>query len=118
MILQEQSGNGQTIIEKLETNSNVKFAIVLLTPDDVGRAINESEKDLKPRARQNVILELGYFFGKLGRSNVRALYDEKVELPSDMIGIEYIKIDESNGWKIKLTKEMKYCGLKIDMNKL
>jgi predicted nucleotide-binding protein len=95
IILQEQIGNGQTIIEKLETNSDVKFAIVLLTPDDLGKAISENE--LKHRARQNVILELGYFFGKLGRTNVRALYDEKIELPSDLIGIEYIKIDNSMG---------------------
>jgi predicted nucleotide-binding protein len=116
IILQEQTGNGQTIIEKLEKNSDVNFAIVLLTPDDIGSIV--SEKDLKPRARQNVILELGYFFGKLGRANVRALYDERVELPSDIIGIEYIKIDNSNGWKLKLAKEMKQCGLKIDMNKL
>jgi len=116
IILQEQTGNGQTIIEKLETNSDVKFAIVLLTPDDIGGAV--SAKDLKQRARQNVILELGYFFGKLGRANVRALYDEKVELPSDLIGIEYIKIDSSDGWKLKLAREMKQSGLKIDMNKL
>lgn len=118
IILQEQTGNSQTIIKKLETNSDVKFAIVLITPDDVGRDKNENEEDLKPRARQNVILELGYFFGKLGRANVRALYDEKVELPSDIIGIEYIKIDSSDAWKLKLAKEMKQCGLKIDMNKL
>ena len=116
IILQEQTGNGQTIIEKLETNSDVNFAIVLLTPDDLGKAV--SEKELKHRARQNVILELGYFLGKLERTNVRALYDGKVELPSDLIGIEYIKIDNSNGWKLKLAKEMKQSGLKIDMNKI
>jgi Predicted nucleotide-binding protein containing TIR -like domain len=116
IILQEQTGNNQTIIEKLETNSDVKFAIVLLTPDDIGSAM--SENDFMSRARQNVILELGYFFGKLGRANVRALYDENVELPSDIIGIEYIKIDSSDAWKLKLAKEMKQCGLKIDMNKL
>lgn len=116
IILQEQIGNGQTIIEKFETYSDVKFAIVLLTSDDVGKSV--SEEDFKPRARQNVILELGYFFGKLGRANVRALYDEKVELPSDLIGIEYIKIDGSNGWKLKLAREMKQSGLKIDMNNI
>jgi predicted nucleotide-binding protein len=116
IILQEQTGNGQTIIEKLEINSDVNFAIVLLTPDDLGKAM--SGKELKHRARQNVILELGFFFGKLGRTNVRALYDEKVELPSDLIGTEYIKIDNSDGWKLKLAKEMQQSGLKIDMNKI
>lgn len=66
IILHEQPNKGQTVIEKFEANSNVGFAVVLLTPDDVGRAT--SEKKLKPRARQNVVLELGYFFAKLGRA--------------------------------------------------
>ena len=89
---------------------------MLLTPDDLGKfVIGESE--LKPRARQNVILELGYFIGKLGRSFVGVLYDESVELPSDYRGVEYIKLDIEGAWKLKLAKEMKEAGLKIDMNK-
>ena len=116
IILFEQPGKGQTIIEKLETNSNVGFAIVLLTPDDLGKFVN-GESELKPRARQNVILELGYFIGKLGRSFVGVLYDESVELPSDYRGVEYIKLDIEGAWKLKLAKEMKEAGLKIDMNK-
>ena len=81
IILFEKPSKGRTIIEKLESHSNVPFAIVLLTPDDLGKA--SKEKELKPRARQNVILELGFFLGKLTRYNVAVLYDESVELPSD-----------------------------------
>ena len=116
IILFEQAGKGQTIIEKLEANSNVGFAIVLLTPDDLGR-IASSDKELNPRARQNVILELGYFIGKLGRNFVGVLYDESVELPSDYRGVEYIKLDLEGAWKMKIAKEMKEAGLTIDMNK-
>lgn len=66
IILHEKPNQGQTIIEKFETNSNVGFAVILLTPDDLG-ASKVSPMETKPRARQNVILELGYFLGKLCR---------------------------------------------------
>lgn len=116
IILSEKAGKGQTIIEKIETNSSVSFAIVLLTPDDIGKGAKE-EGQSRPRARQNVILELGYFLGKMGRPNVVVLYDESVELPSDYRGVEYIKIDTEGAWKFKLAREMKEAGLTIDMNK-
>ncbi|MGO8702623.1 MAG: TIR domain-containing protein [Candidatus Brocadiia bacterium] len=116
VILFEVPGKGQTVIEKLESNSDVPFAIVLLTPDDIGRAAKKGD-ELHPRARQNVVLELGYFLGKLGRPNVAALYDESVELPSDYRGVDYVKIDAEGAWKLKLAKELKAAGLPVDMNK-
>lgn len=115
IVLFEQPGKGQTIIEKLESNSKVAFAIVIFTPDDVGKALTED--NLKPRARQNVVLELGFFIGRLNRNRVAVLYDESIELPSDYRGVEYIKIDIEAAWKLKLAKEMKAAGLAIDMNK-
>jgi predicted nucleotide-binding protein len=114
IILFEQPGQGKTIIEKFEKYSSTKYAIILFTPDDIGRASKESE--LKPRARQNVVLELGYFIGKLDRKNVAVLFDESIEMPSDFRGIEYIPIDPAGAWKLKLAKEMKASGLLIDMN--
>jgi len=114
IILFEQAGRGNTIIEKLEHNSDVCFATILLTPDDLGK--KATEKDFLPRARQNVVFELGYFIGRLGRNNVVALYDESVELPSDYRGVEYIKIDADGAWKLKLAKEIKASGISIDMN--
>jgi len=115
IVLFEEPGKGQTVIEKLESSSEVPFALVLLTPDDLGRAAKEEE--LHPRARQNVVLELGYFLGKLGRANVAVLYDESVELPSDYRGVEYVKIDAEGAWKLKVAKELKAAGLAVDMNK-
>jgi len=65
IILHEQPDQGRTIIEKFEHHSDVGFAVVLLTPDDEGHPKNEPAK-AKPRARQNVVLELGHFIGIFG----------------------------------------------------
>ncbi|RYZ77689.1 MAG: DNA-binding protein [Proteobacteria bacterium] len=115
IVLHEKPNEGKTIIEKFEAHSNVDFAVVLLTPDDEGRSRSESGMHL--RARQNVIMELGYFMGKLGRSRVCALYKE-VELPSDISGVVYIGLDNHDGWKFKFAKELKQAGFPIDLNKL
>ncbi len=116
IILHEQPNRGQTLIEKFEANSDVGFAVVLLTPDDVGRVV--SDKKLNPRARQNVILELGYFLAKLGRPRVCALYKNMVELPSDVDGVIYIAYDDSGGWRVKLANEIRAAGISVDMNQV
>lgn len=114
IILHEQANGGKTIIEKFEQHSNVGFAIILLTDDDLGKT--KTEEDLHTRARQNVILELGYFIGKLGRERICPLYVKGVELPNDLSGILYTDIDEVGHWKYKLAKELKEAGYNIDMN--
>ena len=114
VILEEQPDQGLTVIEKFERNSSGDFVVALLTPDDVG---GPNADELNPRARQNVILELGYFIGKLGRDRVRALVKGDVEIPSDYSGVLYIPLDEGGGWKTKLIGEMKSAGLDIDANR-
>ena len=118
IILDEQVNKGQTIIDKFEEHADkAGFAIVLLTPDDVGASKDETD-DPKPRARQNVILELGYFLCGLGRERVCVLYKEGIELPSDIHGILYVLMDNSDGWQLKLGQEMQAAGLPVDLNKL
>ena len=104
-ILDEQPSRGQTIIDKFEEHADeAGFAIVLLTADDLGAPKDNNE--LKPRARQNVILELGYFLHRLGRERVCVLHEEGVELPSDIQGIVYVPFDEDGGWMLRLSKEL------------
>ena len=71
---------------------------------------------MKARARQNVVFELGYFIGRLGRNRVCALYAEGVEIPSDYSGVVYTKLDASGAWRLELAKELKAAGLPVDMN--
>lgn len=124
IILHEQEDYGKTIIEKFETNAeDIGFAIILLTGDDLG----VSKKDLsrekiekgfnaeyRPRSRQNVIFEMGYFIGKLGRSNVFELLENGVEKPGDLDGVIYTPVDSEGVWKFKLAKRLDAVGYSID----
>ena len=116
IILHEQSNQGRTIIEKFEQHTQVGFAVVLLTPDDVG-ALQEDAKHWKPRARQNVIFEFGYFIGYLGRNRVCALTKGDIEIPSDYDGVIYISMDDAGGWKMGLVKELKGARIDVDANR-
>jgi predicted nucleotide-binding protein len=117
VILKDEPNGGSTIIEKFERNSDVGFAVVLLTADDVGHS-KLAVSSIQPRARQNVILELGYFIGRLGRARICALNEEGVELPSDFHGVIYIPLDNGGAWRSKLLDELKHAGYSIDKNKI
>jgi hypothetical protein len=117
IILHEQPNEGKTIIEKFEKHSDVGFAVVLLTPDDFGGPAGHHEK-ARPRARQNVVLELGYFMGKLRRNKVCCLYVEGVELPSDYQGVLWLPYDESGAWRNQLAKELSAAGIEFDSKAL
>lgn len=117
IILREQPDQGRTIIEKFEhCADDVGFAVVLLTPDDVARAVSDGHQF--NRARQNVIFELGYFSGKLGRGRACLLRTGDVEIPSDLYGVIYTDLDAAGGWKLKLVSEMKAAKLEFDPSKV
>ena len=139
IVLHEQPSGGRTIVEKLEKYSYVDYAFVILTPEDglfnlatleeivertEARALTRKQKDIlfldsfmniiAKVARQNVILEFGYFMGLLGRNRVCCLHKGKVELPSDMQGIAYIPFKESvNEVRDKIIKELQVAGYEI-----
>jgi predicted nucleotide-binding protein len=117
VILHEQPNSGRTIIEKFEDHADVGFAVVLLTPDDVAHPANAPAK-VSGRARQNVILELGYFIGRLTRRRVCALYKPGVEIPSDYQGVGYVELDPTGGWRTKLAQELVEEGFSIKLEAL
>jgi len=116
-ILHEKPNQGRTLIEKFVDHSDVAFAVVLLTADDQGGPVSVACEHQRPRARQNVVFELGFFLGKLGRSRVCALYDEGVELPSDYAGVAFVPLDGRKAWRLELAKEFQAAGLPVDMNR-
>jgi len=111
IVLHEQPSMGRHLLTKfIEEAELVTFAIVLMTDDDVG-GLNGS--DLAPRARQNVILELGYFLSHLGQKRICALVTPGLETPSDFDGIVYISMDSDGEWEDELRRELRAAGMPL-----
>lgn len=115
IILNEQPNRGMSIIEKIEAYDRVGFAVVLLTPDDVG---GQAGEEMMPRARQNVVFELGYFIKGLGRSRVCALKKGDIEVPSDYLGVVWVDMDEPGAWKMTLAHELDAAGFEVDYGRM
>lgn len=103
-ILHKKANQGKTVVEKFESYAEVDFAVCLWTNDDVGNA--KGNDKLNARARQNVILETGYFWGKYGRERTIILYEDGVEIPNDFSGLVYISYKDN--WKDELRKEIEH----------
>jgi hypothetical protein len=116
IILHEQPDRGRTIIEKFEIHAEqVACAIVLLTGDDEGGAAGQAQQ---PRARQNVVLEMGFFLAKLGRERVVILHEPGVELPSDIHGVLYTPLDDQGAWRNRVARELQAAGLDLRLDAL
>ena len=118
VILQNLVSGGLTIIEKLEGNLDVRYACVLLTPDDQGHSAGKPDQ-IRLRARQNVVLELGMFLVHLGRKRVAILHKGERELPSDINGLIYIRFEKRvDEVKERLGAELQEAGFHINIKDL
>jgi predicted nucleotide-binding protein len=116
IILHLKPNGGRDLLTKFrEEAAGAGFAVVLMTPDDEGSIAGVS--DTNPRARQNVVFELGFFIGKLGPANVAALVKGNVERPSDFNGIVYISYDDGGQWKTLLARELHFAKVPFDAAK-
>ena len=118
IILHELPDKGRTFIEKLEDETDVGFAVVLRTADDLGGPKTARPESYRPRARQNVLVELGLFLGKLGRQRVAVLFEPGGEMPSDYSGVLYTELDPGAAWRFKLATEIHAAGIEVDLNNL
>ncbi len=115
-VLANTDGGGLTIIEALEAEiTGTAFGIVLLTPDDVGYARSEGADKAEPRARQNVVMEMGMLLAALGRSRVAILKKGHLEVPSDANGILYIPFNDHVRETVpKLVGRLTNAGFQLD----
>jgi predicted nucleotide-binding protein len=117
IVLSRMTNSGLTLIEKFEKHTDVKYAIVLLTPDDIGALYENAPLEslnFKFRARQNVIFELGFFYGRLGRANVSCIYKSTVELPTDINGVAYLSYSQSvEELEFALLRELKDANIEV-----
>jgi len=111
IVLHDQPNMGRHLLTKfIQEAELVTFAVVVMTDDDVGGV---TETELAPRARQNVILELGYFIAHLGQERVCALITPGLETPSDFDGIVYIRMDDRDRWRQELVRELHAAEMPI-----
>jgi predicted nucleotide-binding protein len=111
IVLHEQASMGRHLLTKFIDEAELAtFAVILMTDDDEGRCRGEA---LRPRARQNVILELGYFLSHLGQAGVCALITPGLETPSDFDGIVYIPMDDTQRWQVMLERELRAANLPV-----
>lgn len=124
VILSQQVNEGLTLIEKVERHANqAAFAIILYTGDDEVIANREKNGRLEAmvsyrQARPNVLIEIGYFWGLLGRQKVAVLAEEGARFPSDLKGLGYISVADPTQWKLKLCQELKKAGFAADANRI
>jgi predicted nucleotide-binding protein len=120
IVLEDKAYAGRTTIEKFEQHSDVSFAVALFSPDDEGRAVRDRPASLKLRPRMNVILELGFFFGKLGRGRAFALVAQHppIESPSNLAGVGTIPFDDQGTWKQLLFRELLVAGFDLNPRRL
>jgi predicted nucleotide-binding protein len=121
VVLHRQPDRGMTLIEKFEEYSDVGYAFVLLTPDEVAypaesETLPEGDRPREKRARPNVIFEFGFFVAKLGRERVCCLYKTGVVLPSDLTGLVYKEISDTiDPQAYSIIKELKAAGYNINL---
>jgi predicted nucleotide-binding protein len=138
IILKDQENTAQEVPQNLfakfqQYTALAKFAIILVTPDDLGTAVREYQaefegrpvknKALQYRSRQNVILEMGFFYGRLGSQHVLVImkndrgFHPKFERPSDLDGIMFDEVDRQGKWKNILHKRLKQAGFDLQSPK-
>lgn len=117
VVLFDRASEGRTIIEKFESDADVGYAVVLYSPDDV--CLDEEGQERR-QPRQNVVLEHGYFIGALGRAKVTTLVRaaETMEMPSDVLGVVYIRFEPEGNWALKLARELVAAGFDVDVKRL
>jgi predicted nucleotide-binding protein len=116
-ILQNNDGESKTLIEALEQQiyKEAAFGIILMTPDDYGYPKAKTDADRQPRARQNVILEMGMVLASLGRERMVLLKKGALEMPTDVNGVIYLEFNEHvKEVAVKLATRMKGAGIEID----
>jgi predicted nucleotide-binding protein len=108
---------GKGLVTSLEKNPDASFALVLLNHDDAV-ALKRSAADASAGVRSGIVFQLGYFVGRLGLKRVCVLYTGGAETFVSDHGIQFLPMDNGNGWQLLLARHLKRAGIEIDLNKL
>jgi len=120
VVMCEEPSQGKKIVERFADYEDIGFAVILLSPDDSVYIKDESPIKRKLRPRQDVVFELGFLLGKLGKSNVLVFFREcaNFEIPTDFEGIKVTAFDDRESWKLALLRELTNCGYSVDAERI
>ena len=121
LVMCEEPNQGKKIVENFSRDyADVGFAVVLLSPDDFAYATNEVATKRKLRPQQDVVFELGFLLGKLGKDNVIVFWRECVnfESPIDLEGMKVTAFDDQDSWKLALIRELTNCGYTVNADRI
>ncbi len=113
VVLHKQQNNDRNIVEKIESLPEVDFAVVLLTADDFAQPGKPAARGGRMQAKRNVLFELGYYVGRLGKSRVCSLYSGHSKPPLDHDGINCLTVSENQVWRRLLGLELSAAGFDI-----
>ncbi len=120
-ILNDRPEERAKLLEQIGEQAHAtRYAIVLLTADDVGAARLESPQEpyFTTRARQDVVFEMGFLVAALTPGRVCVLYEDGVELPCELEGISHVRLDLAGTWQPKLLLALRRAGFDYDLNRL
>ncbi len=120
VVMCEEPSQGRKIVERFADYKDVGFAVVLLSPDDFAYAKKESPTKRRLRPRQDVVFELGFLIGKLGKDHILVFYREcaNFECPTDFEGLKLAAFDDRDSWKLALIRELTNCGYIVDATRI
>jgi predicted nucleotide-binding protein len=120
IVLCEEPGHGKKIIEQSAEYADVNFAVVLLSPDEYAYAKTGEHSKRKLRPQQEVIFELGFVLGKLGKDNVMVLFRESdtFDVPTIFASLKVTAFDDRDSWKLALLRELGKSGYIVDGDRI
>jgi predicted nucleotide-binding protein len=120
VVMCEEPSQGRKLVDRFQDYADIGFAVVLLSPDDFAYSKDESPTKRKLRPRQDVVFELGFLLGKLGKGNLLVLCREFIDFegPTDFEGMKVIVFDDRDSWKLALIRELINCGYNVDANRI
>jgi predicted nucleotide-binding protein len=116
VVLRGQPDGGRAIISAFTERTHPAIVVVVLSGTDEGRTRDPGDEQLQPRASQNVVYEMGWFRGRLGRTVVIALIEDGVDVPTDATTVTDIRLDAEGTWRDQLGRQLYTAGLDVDLD--
>jgi predicted nucleotide-binding protein len=95
----------------LEDLNHLQYAIVILPASAL-----DARTGIPQAPSPQLLLELGYLLGALGRSRLCLLVSGPAAKLPQWDGVTSLSMDDAGVWRLLLARAMKKAGLNVDLN--